>query len=239
MKMKKLIKKGFILAAYLVLPLSLIASDIANLKADAFIEKKPSELDTALLTRQAIIPTVATRRNNLARSLLITGESFDHIRESGAFHRQFLIPKLRIPAIGLPSDFEFPTATIGFRIPSDYNKRLESVLKVQFVTTTSELIFSGNVAVVLNADIASPNGTLIGGTPNIPPRTLGFEIINVQSAPASAAANYYVAKVKTTGEFEPGDFVYLTVSRDNAVLNNFLPDIFVVGLELDYNNRRR
>jgi len=50
---------------------------------------------------------------------------------------------------------------------------------------------------------------------------------------------YYVAKVKTTRKFEPGDFVYLTVSRDNAVLNNFLPDIFVVGLELDYNNRRR
>lgn len=237
--MRKLIKKSSIFAAYFLLPLSLIATDTSYSDFCNSQEAIPTELDQNLFTRHSSKKNNKnkTKKNSFARSLLITGESFDFVRNSGAFFSQSFSDQLRIPSIVLPSVSNLPTqptASIGFRIPSDFNSKLKSTIKVQFITASSQLLFEGNASLVLHVDAAKPNETLIGGTP-IPATELGLTVNSVQNAPFNTAANYYMANFKINKVFNPGEFVYLTITRDNGTLDNFGSEIFIVGLELDYN----
>lgn len=222
--MKGLIKAASFLPIYFLLPLSVLASDVVpSLDSDV-----SSEFDYSLVTRKRGNKHKVTQR----RTLSIQGESFDSVPGSGAIFHQSLNAKLRIPVVELPSAPTFPLAAIGIRIPSDFNSNLKSTFRVQFVTNPNELELSGNVRIVINSEQASPGGTLAGGNP--PSIFVGEAELQVQVAPATKAANYYLASI-TTQKFKPGQFVYITIGRDNNISNNFPNAINIVGLELDYN----
>lgn len=176
-----------------------------------------------------------SKRNG--ESLEFVAFDLDQIESTGAFFLQKFKTTINIPVIGLPSSSTGtvgPTATMGFHIPQNLDKKLKSKIIVKFITDSAAAIAPNDISLQFSADIVKNGGEIVGGS-LLPSQALGNTLTTVSRASTTTSANYFSASIHTTGLFKDENFVYLTITRDNSISTNYTGTIYIVSLELAYN----
>lgn len=218
------------LTAYVFISLSLFVIGVTGLEAvcplDSGIIAEAS--NHFLCHKKRNIPVI--KRPVLSHPLVFTGKDLSADAETGAIFLDAFSGSFAFPTINLPFSGS-PTATIAFRIPLTYKPRELANINLQFMTAGNALSGIGDVSIIVNGAIARSGQPLNDGEPILLGGVLVDNVISGGTVNRYYAANVFIGK-----KVKPGDFVEVTIIRNNDVFDaghtNLNADIFLCGVSL-------